>query len=74
MSIKELQAVKDRLREAYLGKGGVHGLGVKPSQDAIQVYVGTNPAPDEAVVLDELRRVAAPHGVIVRREAGAIMH
>ena len=69
MSLEHLQQLKDQLRTRFLGKGGIHGLGVKVSQNAIQVYVGPTPADDENAVLEAVKAEVQPVSVILRRES-----
>jgi len=67
----KLEQKKQRLREAYIGKGGIHGLGVRKSQGAICVYLDALTNPDEQAVLAELEKEAQPFRVIVIREERA---
>ena len=62
-----LQAVKERLKKQYLGKSGVHALGVSRAQNAIQVYLDAD-AGDQEATLRDLEQAAAPFKVIVVRE------
>ena len=59
--------VKDRLR-SFLGKGGIHGLGVSHAQQAIQVYVSPSDNAERTAVLAELKKQAAPYGVVLVEE------
>ncbi len=72
MPLDDLRTLKEQLRMVFLGKGGIHGLGVKASQNAIQVYVGPTPADDEEAVLEAVRTAVRnndqPANVILRRE------
>jgi hypothetical protein len=63
-----LTEAKDRLRR-YLGRGPIHGLGIRRAEQALCVYV--HPEADVAgdAVLKELEREAAPFKVIVVKEA-----
>jgi hypothetical protein len=65
---QSLEEVKDRLRQAYLGKGGIHGLGVSRAKQAIRVYVSPQAVPEQPDVLDQLRESARPFPIIVVRE------
>jgi hypothetical protein len=60
-----LDRVKDQLRQAFLGKAGIHGFGISRANRAIRVYVATSP---DAAVLDQLRQAAAPYDVLVVKE------
>jgi hypothetical protein len=62
-----IDEVKDRLRRSYLGKGGIHGVGVSRAEQAIRVYV-THGEADQPDVLALMRESASPFPVIVVRE------
>jgi hypothetical protein len=66
-----LTDVKDRLKARYLGRAGVHGMGVSRAQNAIRVYVNPSDEPDTASVLAQLTAEAEPYSVIVVREEPA---
>jgi hypothetical protein len=63
-----LEDVKDRLRQAYLGKGGIHAVGVSRAKQAIRVYMSPEAA-GQPRLLDQLREAAKPFQIIVIREA-----
>lgn len=63
-----IDEVKDRLRRSYLGKAGIHGVGVSRSEHAIRVYVGPQPDAEQSDVLAMMRESASPFAVIVVRE------
>ena len=60
--------IKDRLRRSYLGKGGIHGVGVSRAKQAIRVYVSPQAEADQSDVLALMRESASPFPVIVVRE------
>lgn len=62
---------KKRSLGDFLGRGGVHGLGLSRAQQAIKVYLDQRPHTDEAATLAELQRLAAPYGIVVIREETA---
>jgi hypothetical protein len=65
---QSLESVKNRLRQSYLGKGGIHGLGLSRAEKAIRVYVDAQAGADESEVIEQLRESARPYPVIVVRE------
>ena len=65
---QSLEAVKNRLRQSYLGTGGIHGVGVSRAKQAIRVYVSEQDAREQRAVLDRLREAAKPFSIIVVRE------
>jgi hypothetical protein len=64
---RSLEEAKERLR-TLLGRGPIHGLGLRRAENAVYVYV--HPKVDIGVepVLTEARRVAAPFKVVVVKE------
>jgi hypothetical protein len=68
MPADTLDAVKQRLRSRYLGRAGIHGLGISPAQNAIRVYINPGQADAARTVLRQLEAEASPHRVIVIQE------
>lgn len=68
---QSLEEVKNRVRQSYLGKGGVHAVGMSQEKQAIRVYVSPEPEVGESDLLDLVRESAKPFSVIVVREARA---
>ena len=66
-----LNQVKDRVKRHYLGRAGVHAIGVSRSQNAIRVYIDPDDTPETASVLAELREEASPFSLIIVREEPA---
>ena len=63
-----IDEVKDRLRRTYLGKAGIHGVGVSRAEHAIRVYVSPQPDAEQSDVLALVRESARPFPVILVRE------
>jgi hypothetical protein len=63
-----LEEVKHQVRQSFLGKGGIHAVGVSRAKQAIRVYVSPGPEADQPAVLDEVRKAAEPFSVIVVTE------
>jgi hypothetical protein len=63
-----IERVKDCLRQSFLGRAGIHGLGVSRAEQAIRVYVGPDAPRDFDEVLEELRASAQPFPVKIVRE------
>jgi hypothetical protein len=63
-----LDEVKRRIAHKYLGKAGIHGVGIRRSQNALNVYMGADPSLDQKQLLKEIEREAAPYKVIVTQE------
>ena len=60
-----LEGVKNRLRQHYLGKAGIHGIGVSHADSAIRIYLHDPGHPDRESVLQRIREDAAPYTVRV---------
>ena len=65
-----LEDVKNRLRESYLGRGGIHGVGLSRSRQAIRVYVSSQVVSEQPDVLEQFRESAKPFPIIVVEEEG----
>jgi hypothetical protein len=65
---ESIEAVKDRLRQSFLGKAGIHGVGLRRAEQAIRVYVSSNAESNQADLLEQLRKSAVPFPVIVVKE------
>ena len=59
---------KNHLRRSYLGKSGIHGVGISRTEQAIRVYVGEEAQAEQDSILDQFRNSAAPFRVIIIRE------
>ena len=59
-----LAAVKGRLAATYLGRAGIHGFGLRRSEDAIVVYFEPLPGGAQEELLREIEREAAPFRLI----------
>jgi hypothetical protein len=63
-----LDELKSQLSREILGKGGVHGLGVSRSKNALRVYIHPADAKEQQVTLEKIRAAAGPFQVIVETE------
>ena len=63
----DLEEVKARLRRKFLGQAGIHGFGIRRSQNAVCVYFSTTGEQHEAV-LREIKREATPYHVLAIEE------
>ena len=63
-----LDEVKRVLSDEYLGKGGLHAVGVRRSSNAVAVYTSAPDTPERRAVIDEVRDRATPYPVIVVEE------
>lgn len=65
-----LRELKRRISKEYLGKRGIHAVGIREGEGALYVYVSPD-APDQEAILEEIERQAAPVKVVVVCEESA---
>ncbi len=65
---KSLNETKETLSRKYLGKGGIHGIGIRRSQNAICIYVNIEDSPGHDQLFDEIKNEAAPYQVLKIQE------
>jgi hypothetical protein len=63
-----IETVRRRLRQEFLGKAGIHGLGASRAEQAIRVYVDPDAPADLESVLERVRQSASPFSVSVVQE------
>lgn len=63
-----LDSVKAKLSDEFLGRGGIHAIGVRRSQNAIALYLHSPPGEERNRVIEAARRAAAPFAVVVVEE------
>lgn len=65
---RTIDSVKKKLSEAFLGRGGVHAIGIRRPQNAIVLYLHAPASAERDRVIEEARRAAAPFAVVVVEE------
>jgi hypothetical protein len=63
-----IESVKNRVRKAFLGKAGIHGIGLSRAEKAIRVYLTRQAGAEQGEVLAQLRISAEPYRIIVVEE------
>lgn len=58
-----MDETKERVSRKYLGKAGIHGVGIRRSRNALAIYVDTSPDPDRERIMKEIEKDAAPYEV-----------
>jgi hypothetical protein len=70
-----LEATKRRLSRKYLGRGGIHGIGLSRARNAVCVHLAAGRdaahAAQQNAILDELKHDASPYEVLVTVEERA---
>lgn len=59
-----LEEAKDRVKRKYLGKAGIHALGIRRSENCLTVYMDPYPDPDRERIMKEIEDEAAPYGIM----------
>jgi hypothetical protein len=61
---RTLDEVKELLSTKYLGRAGIHSLGISRAQNAVHVYVQPEAEDELEDVLKEIEREAAPYKIV----------
>ncbi len=61
---RSLDEVKKCVAERYLGKGGIHAVGLDHSENAIHIYVEGKPDENRKRLLRQLEVDGAPYKII----------
>ncbi|MES1241864.1 MAG: hypothetical protein ABUT39_09620 [Acidobacteriota bacterium] len=59
-----LEEAKERLGRLYLGRNGIHAVGLRRSENAVTVYLNAGGRPPAGLVA-ELEREVAPHRLLL---------
>ena len=65
---ESLAKLKSEFTKRYLGMHGIHGVGVRESENAICLYVGRDSDLEISPALESIRQTAAPFVVMLIRE------
>jgi len=66
----DLRAAKTRVRASFLGRFGIHAVGMSRSEQAVKVYLAPG-APGDDSLITQLRELVEPFDVVLIREEGA---
>ncbi len=61
---KSLDELKEQLSNKYLGKAGIHGIGISRLHDAIRVYLQPEAGDEQENILKEIEKEVAPFKVL----------
>ncbi len=61
---KSLDEVKEHVSMKYLGKAGIHSVGISRAENALRVYVDSEAEDALNDVLSEIEREAAPFKIV----------
>lgn len=60
-----LNEVRRRIASEYLGKAGIHGVGMSRSRNAIRLYLVPQAGTEQEETLAEIEQEAAPFQVLI---------
>lgn len=64
----DLENVKRLLSRKYLGKAGIHAVGIRPSANAISVFIAPGSLERYKQLFEQLKKDAEPFEVLVAEE------
>ena len=64
----DLKTVKTLLSRRYLGKAGIHAMGMRPAANAISVYMAPGSGERYKQLLEDLKKEAEPFEVLFTEE------
>lgn len=59
-----LDKIKERVTREYLGKAGIHGVGISRSKNALRIYVEPDSSLEQKELLEEIEKKATPYKVL----------
>ena len=68
MTAPTLKDVKAKVRQTFLGKDGIHGVGIRESESALCLYVDSDAPVEGTETLKAIEAEALPFKVIVIKE------
>lgn len=63
--IESLNRIKEELRSRYLGKHGIHGVGIRESENLVCIYLDPNSDLERSQVWEAIRKAAAPYQIVL---------
>lgn len=67
----ELEAAKSLVSQKYLGKAGIHGVGLRRSKSAVTLYVNPADQPEQQEVVRLIEEEIKPINLLVVEEGQA---
>jgi hypothetical protein len=65
---KSLDEVKQEISQKYLGKSGIHGVGLRRKENALYIYTENKSNAAQTALLEKIRKEAAPFSVVTVEE------
>ena len=69
--MKSLDEIKDDISKKYLGKAGIHGVGIRRKANALCIYTDSETDVEQKAVLQKIEKEAAPFRVVNIQEESA---
>ena len=70
---RTLDVVKAAVSEKYLGRAGIHGIGIRRRQNALTVYLHAADSAEQAALLREIEAEAVPYHVLAVTEEQPVL-
>ena len=70
--VKTLEEAKTFVREEYLGRAGIHGVGLRRAENAVLVYIHEE-SPEQEVLVEQIRQEVSPFDLHTVREAQPVI-
>lgn len=61
---KSLDDIKQLVASKYLGKGGIHSVGISRSENTVRVYLEPEPNDQQTKILQEIEKEASPYKIV----------
>ena len=61
---KSLENIKQLVTRKYLGKGGIHSVGISRSQNAVRVYLEPAASDEQSKILEEIEKEVSPYKIV----------
>lgn len=68
---KTLEDAKARVRSEYLGRAGIHGVGLRRAENTVLVYVHEE-SPEQRSLMEQIRQEVSPFDLLTVREGRPI--
>ncbi len=63
--IDSLATIKKLISSKYLGKEGIHGIGISRSKKAVRIYFEQNSSLQQKETLEKIKNDATPYEVLI---------
>lgn len=61
---ESLDEVRKRVSRKYLGKAGIHGVGIRRAQNALCIYIERAADPEQQKLWEEIAQEVMPYSVV----------